>query len=193
MIWFTADTHFGHANAIEFAQRPFEGVEAMNAGLVASINACVQQRDDLYILGDFSFKIPAEEAAKLRKKIRCQKVHLIPGNHDKDWQEPELEGNFIMEPPIKLLKTNGHKFVLCHYPIADWQSMRRGSIHLHGHIHSAGSAYNEANRARYLLRYDVGVDANNMKPVSADQVIQWFDGVEPSGRPEWQESHFSFV
>ena len=32
MIWFTSDTHFSHANAIKFTNRPFESVEAMEDG-----------------------------------------------------------------------------------------------------------------------------------------------------------------
>ena len=187
MIWFTSDTHLGHANAIGFTNRPFDNIEAMNRTLIANINACVQARDELYILGDFSFRIPAEDAARLRGKIRCRNVHLVPGNHDKDWSQPDVAGTFVVEPPIKVLKAEGRKFVLSHYPIMDWQSMRHGSIQLHGHIHTVGGAYNQANRARGLLRYDVGVDANGMMPVSMAQALQWFEGVDPCGRPERED------
>ncbi|MEA5054734.1 MAG: hypothetical protein VB093_14950 [Propionicimonas sp.] len=35
MRWFTADTHFGHANILTFEpNRPWDDVESMNAGLV---------------------------------------------------------------------------------------------------------------------------------------------------------------
>ena len=121
-----------------------------------------------------------------RSQINCSRVHLVPGNHDKDWSVPEFADTFILEPPIKVIKDGPQKIVLSHYPMADWQSMRHGSWHLHGHIHSAGTAYNEANRMQGLLRYDVGADANGYCPVSLDQVKEWFAGVEPSGRTTWQ-------
>ncbi len=45
---------------------------------------------------------------------------------------------FIVEQPITVLKIDGRKYVLSHFPMADWQSMSHESIHLHGHIHSEG-------------------------------------------------------
>ena len=54
----------------------------MNSVIVANINARVGMNDELYILGDFSFKMTAQDAYGLRKKITCKKVHLVPGNRD---------------------------------------------------------------------------------------------------------------
>ena len=61
MIYFTSDTHFGHENVIRFTGRPYGTVAQMNHALVANINARVQPRDELYILGDFSFRITADQ------------------------------------------------------------------------------------------------------------------------------------
>lgn len=71
--------------------------------------------------------------------------------------------------------------------MADWQSMPHESIHLHGHIHSEGSLYNEMNRMQGLYRYDVGVDANGYSPVSMEEILAWFDGVECRGRVKWKD------
>lgn len=179
MIWFTSDTHFGHANVLKFTERHelWGDVDAMDRALVANINAVVAPTDELYHLGDFSFKMTAEEAAAVRRQIRCRRVHLVPGNHDKDWTQPAVAGTFVVEPPIKVLKAEGRKLVLCHYPMVDWQSLGHSSIHLHGHIH-APAEYNEWNRAERVLRYDVGVDANSYMPVSLEQVLAFFEGVE---------------
>lgn len=65
--------------------------------------------------------------------------------------------------------------------------MSHGSWHLHGHIHSAGSAYNELNRRQGLMCYDVDMDANGLAPVSLDEVRARFDGVEFQGRARWWE------
>lgn len=186
MIYFTSDTHFGHANVIRFAGRPWQTIEQMGAALVASINARVGMRDELWILGDFSYRLGRDEALAIRQSITCRRVHLVPGNHDRNWAVPELEGAFLLEPPIAKIKYEGYRFVCSHYPIMDWEGMRRGSIQLHGHIHSRPE-YNEHNRGRGLFRYDVGVDANGYRPVSIEEVMAFFDGVESGGRVNWRE------
>ena len=84
MIWFTSDTHFGHENVLKFTDRPWETIWQMNDAIVDSINGRVAVDDELYILGDFSFKMTAQDAYALRKRIACRRIHLIPGNHDKD-------------------------------------------------------------------------------------------------------------
>lgn len=158
MLWFTSDTHFGHANVLHFTDRPFGDIAHMNRALINAINERVAPTDDLYILGDFSYQMTAVEAAA-----------------------------FIVEPPIVRINIHGQKIVLSHYPLMEWQSMSRGSWHLHGHIHSAGSVYNELNRKQGLMRYDVGVDANDLAPVSLDEIRAWFEGVEFYGRARWWE------
>lgn len=186
MIWFTSDTHFGHDNVLEFSDRPWRSMNAMIRDIVANINARVAPNDELYILGDYSFKMTAADASELRKKILCKKVHLVPGNHDKDWTQPAVAGTFIVEPPICVLKVDGLKMVLSHFPLADWQSMSHGSWHLHGHIHSSGDGYNLMNLEQGILRYDVGIDANGHAPVSLDDLRRWFsEAPEPARRIKW--------
>lgn len=186
MIYFTSDTHFGHENVIRFTGRPYEAVAQMNHALVANINARVLPRDELYILGDFSFRTTVEDAKAIREQIRCERVHLIPGNHDKDWASKALAGTFDVMPPISRLKVNGHKYILSHYPLVDWEAMERGSVMLHGHIHSRGPDYNELNRMQGIYRYDVGMDANGLRPVSIEEIDAWFAGVENAGIARWQ-------
>ena len=46
----------------------------MNEGIIANINAKVKKKDELYILGDYSFRIPAlgiTEEDYLRKGASC--------------------------------------------------------------------------------------------------------------------------
>ena len=186
MIWFTSDTHFGHENVLGFCDRPWDAIQAMNDQLIDNINRLVAPDDTLYHLGDYSFKMTSADAADLRKRINCKDIHLIPGNHDKDWTQPAVSWAFKVEKPICVLKVEKMKLVLSHYPIADWQGMAHGSIHLHGHIHTDGMKYNELNRMQGLYRYDVGVDANSYQPVSLEEIVKWFDGVECNGRADWR-------
>ena len=199
MIWFTADTHFGHTNILGGGQRPFDSIDQMNARLISAINDRVSCRDTLYILGDFSYRTTVAEASRLRERINCQHIRLIRGNHDKDWGmlEPAprvaAKGKKRSAPAspaagpfesvldyaeLKPGECHGTRMVLSHYPMLSWNGKRRGSIQLHGHIH-ADCRYNERNRERGVLRYDVGVDANGYAPVSRDEILEFFRGVEP--------------
>ena len=51
MIWFTSDMHLGHEKALDFTCRPWNQIDEMNEK--------VKENDELYILGDYSFKITA--------------------------------------------------------------------------------------------------------------------------------------
>lgn len=186
MIWFTSDTHFGHERVLGFCDRPWDTIAAMNRDLVDEINRWVAPEDTLYHLGDYSFKMTLEDAANLRKRISCKDVHLVPGNHDKDWSQPAVSWAFTVEKPITVLKIDKLKLVLSHYPMADWQGMSHESIHLHGHIHTRGMKYNELNRMQGLYRYDAGVDANDFRPICLDEVLAWFEGVPCNGRADWR-------
>ena len=184
MIWFTADTHFGHANILGRNQRPFDSIDQMNRQLIANINERVGARDTLYVLGDFSYRTTVEEAVRLRERIACSKIVLVRGNHDKDWDSGCASRAFadvLDYAEILPGYFNGTRACLSHYPMLSWNGQRRGSIMLHGHIHSAGSRYNLDNRDRGVLRYDVGVDANGYFPVSRNQILAFFKGVRPRG------------
>lgn len=59
------------------------------------------------------------------------------------------------------------------YPIEEWNGIRKGAVALYGHQHNYKN-YNLANRRDRILRYDVGVDANDMEPVSAEEILNFF-------------------
>ena len=52
MIYFTADTHFGHINVIKLCNRPFATIDEMNEKMIENWNAKVTNGDTIYILGD---------------------------------------------------------------------------------------------------------------------------------------------
>ena len=55
------------------------------------------------------------------------------------------------------------KFYVNHYPCLFWT---RGAVHVHGHIHSGPLSSSSEVADFNPLRYDVGVDNNNLKPIS---------------------------
>ena len=168
MLFFTSDLHFGHENVIRFNDRPFESAEHMNEQLIKNINSTVSVSDELYILGDFSYKISQEEAIELAQKINCPQIHLIRGNHDKRFENTHV---FSSISDYKEIKVEGLKIVLFHYPISSWNGAHHNSLHLHGHIHSEGNDYNMCSVLQGIRRWDVGVDANKYHPVSLDEIL----------------------
>ena len=78
--WFTSDMHLGHANIIEFTDRPFKDIEDMNSKLIANWNARVKPNDTIFHLGDFCFHSGLSANSYL-KKLNGN-VILIKGNHD---------------------------------------------------------------------------------------------------------------
>jgi calcineurin-like phosphoesterase family protein len=168
--WFTADMHFGHANIIRLCNRPFSDVNEMNEMLVANFNALVRPNDKVFFLGDIAFK---DRADKYLPRLNGYKV-LIEGNHDVKYNQSLFDE--ICQIREENINTRGraYRFVMCHYPMLEWPGYYKGAIHLHGHQHNKPE-YNERMRSEKLLRYDVGVDANNFFPVSAEQIISFFE------------------
>jgi calcineurin-like phosphoesterase family protein len=148
MIFFTGCTHFGHANIIKLTNRPFDTVEEMDAALITNWNATVGDDDVVYHVGDVAF------GADYRNWTRHLKgtIHYLRGNHDKQGE------HWVSMWTLKNVDVVG-KVIMCHYPIEEWDGWWRGSIHVHAHTH--GKELVSAPR-----RFNVGVDANNFRPVS---------------------------
>lgn len=186
-LFFTSDTHFGHSNICRATTtwkdsddltRDFPSLDAMNDALVNGINNKVGENDILVHLGDWSFG-GFENIQKFRDRIVCKNIHLILGNHDhhimnnrEDIGDLFLSVNHysyitIVRPSkIKGEKHDKLRFVLCHFPIASWHDMNQGVVHLHGHVHLPPHHRIAEGRAM-----DVGVDGNNLEPLSLDEVL----------------------
>ncbi|MCD8327054.1 MAG: metallophosphoesterase [Lachnospiraceae bacterium] len=169
MVYFTSDLHFGHSGIITMRKRPFSNVTEMNQILLRNYNALIHRDDTVYILGDICHHLPLDEANSIIGKMNGKKV-LIRGNHDKNYDVKIFEE--ICD--FKTVSLNGQYFALMHYPMMSWPKKKSGSIHLHGHIH-ADMEYNQRNKEDGILRYDVGVDANQFCPISVKQVIYFFE------------------
>lgn len=165
MFYFTADTHFGHANIIKHCKRPFKDTIEMNYQIIKNINAAVKPEDTLFILGDVAFekKVLFESMAE----IKCKKVLLV-GNHD-NWRTFNvLQQEKLIESyhDTLMVKYNGISIWLSHYPHLAWDKQIYGAYHLYGHVH--GRFANEPNKNG--LSMDVGVDCNNYCPLSFFQI-----------------------
>jgi len=191
-IYFITDHHFGHANIIEFCERPFTDVDQMDAVLIRRWNTKVAPDDQVYHLGDFTLGEDAESYFKqLNGRIR---ILGISWHHDRRW----LPRRNILSPDMKvsnltvgiypfLATANGHPIevlppmhviemdigekyphaiVLCHYPLAEWDRKHYGAWHLHGHSHGK-------YRGNGLIM-DIGVDNHDFYPVSLNKIEKTF-------------------
>ncbi len=158
-MFFTADTHFGHAGALSLYRRPFESVAAMNAAMVARWNQTVGPDDDVWYLGDFALRTSPADAAALLDSLNGRK-HLVTGNND----PPEITAlpGWHSVQAYAEVTANGRRLVLCHYAFRTWNGMAKGALDLHGHSHG---------RLKPLPRQtDVGVDVWDFRPIPADRL-----------------------
>ena len=132
-VWFTSDTHFGHANIIGYSQRPFASIEEMDAVLICNWNARVGPQDEVWHLGDFTFR--SEKAADLYLKRLNGRKHLVWGNHDSE-KLRQLDA-WASSQPYAELALDGRKIVLLHYGLRVWNKSHRGALHFYGHSHGS--------------------------------------------------------
>ena len=169
MIFFTADTHFGHKNILKLCNRPFETIEEMNETLIENWNHRVSGMDTVYIVGDMFFR--CSDAETILRRLKGKK-RLIVGNHDSSWMNKvDLNRYFVSVDRLLEISDGKHALTLCHYPLLTWNHAKK-SYMIHGHIHADTSAdYFPliCNRSNVL---NAGVDINGFMPVSFDELFQ---------------------
>ena len=184
-LWFTSDTHYNHGNICSATTkwndpvtcREFKSLEHMNAHLIGNINEKVGQDDILFHLGDWSFG-GFEQIELFRNQIVCKNVHIITGNHDHHI-ENDREGiqsvfssvnkylNLVVKWNVGTPLMGEQRFALMHFPIASWDNMARGAIHLHGHVH-----FEADKRIGAGKMMDVGCDGNELYPIEMSEVLK---------------------
>ena len=159
-VFFTSDTHFGHAGALSLYRRPFASVAAMNEALVLRWNEAVGAGDEVWHLGDFSLRQRPDVVAATLERLNGEK-HLVAGNNDppattalRGWRSVQRYAEIAVD---------GQALVLCHFPFRSWARMGKGALNLHGHSHG---------RLKPLPRqFDVGVDVWGFRPVRLAELL----------------------
>lgn len=185
-IFFTSDTHFGHARIIELCNRPFKDVNHMNEIMIERWNNVVMPDDVVFHLGDVALGTIAE-SLPLVGRLNGHKI-LIPGNHDRIFSGesmnhrnrfwPEYEKVFQeIRLEVCAIKLGGQVIELCHFPYqgdsqendrhVDKRPVDQGYPLIHGHIH-------EKRRIEGNM-FNVGVDVNDFRPVHEDTIREWID------------------
>lgn len=170
MIYYISDVHLGHENVLKFDKRPFADTEEMWQIMLERWNEKVKAEDDVYILGDVCYH------SKYTPEFYLQqlngKKHLIVGNHDRAvLDSPSAIACFVSIDPILWIKDRERDVVLCHFPMAEWDGMRRKSWHVYGHIHCRRNEVYEfmITRERAL---NAGCMINNYEPVTFEEMIE---------------------
>ena len=169
----TSDLHFGHANIIEYENRPFKDVEQMNNYLIEIWNEKVKVDDIVYILGDFSW-YNGRKTNEILEKLNGQKI-LIRGNHDSNFLKDNKFNKELFKEitEYKEIKRNKTKIIMCHYPIIEWNAKDNGSIHLFGHLHSKDNLAQRVMQGLLMQGYkclNVGIDLHTTL-IDLDEIV----------------------
>lgn len=193
LTFFTSDWHLGHANAIKFDSRPFKDLAHMHKVLINNYNSTVLPEAICYFLGDVGL-CKAEIIKSIIDQLNGTKV-LILGNHDRNLNYMYKLGFDVVLHGATLVIA-GQRVTLSHCPLKgikredtegmrgaeskdNWHGEKKnhlfstencGQFHLHGHIHSpnSGKSVKILDKQR-----DVGVVANNYRPVSISEIESW--------------------
>jgi len=195
--FFTSDWHIGHANAIEFDNRPFRDVDHMHRSLVKNYNSQVPVNGVCYFLGDIGIS-SSEKTREVITQLNGTKI-MVLGNHDKNMNAMYNCG-FDVVVYGAVIYIGGERVTMSHCPLVgvyrenldhlpehkkhnppeNWHGEYKNTrftftnenqFHLHGHIHSNKDT---PHKVPILGRqFDVGVPANGYRPVSIGQIESW--------------------
>lgn len=160
--WFTADTHFSHANIIRYAKRPFASVEEMNQSLINNWNECVKPEDQVFFLGDFGLGDVAHLHG-ICAQLNGHKIG-IRGNHDRNGSWLQRVGFYVVFESA-FLKIGRHTVELIHIP----SDQPPNHFQLHGHVHD--------KRPREVIsnQLNLCVEVWDYKPASEKAILSLLD------------------
>jgi len=203
-LYFTSDSHYFHENIVRGLSswpegrgtRNFDTIEEMNKAVVDGINSVVGENDVLVHLGDWSFG-GFDKIEEFRKRINCKFIYLFTGNHDhhirndkngirRIFTEVSKLGTLDIRIPCGKF-TKKLSFECCHHPIASWDGLSKGRIHLHGHTHLPHNLKINLGRAM-----DVGADGNNLIPYSLEEILEIMENRDINHLVLPQDHHLDF-
>ncbi len=189
-IYFSSDWHLGHFKVLELDQRPFVDLDHMHRVLINNYNSAVPKDGVCYFLGDVGLT-KGSFLKDIISKLNGIKI-LVLGNHDKGINAMYGLGFDCVVNGVSMVIA-GETVTLSHCPLLgvfredaskmtrfvagdNWHGEHKnqkysfhdhGQFHLHGHIHSKPSD-------KILEKqFDVGVRANNYRPVSLSEIESW--------------------
>lgn len=195
-MWLSADWHFGHRNVLHLGDgRPFATIEEHDEVLISRHNTLVSPDDTVWVLGDVAMGDITESLAKCAR-MNGRKI-LVCGNHDRpamakaSAQRAQWRSRYVSEGGFSwcwlvdgstIVELPGGKLVQAsHYPYAgdsrdgpdryvERRPVDEGDWLLHGHVHHSWRVNGR--------QINVGVDAWNYEPVSAERILELIDRID---------------
>ena len=150
--WFTADTHFGHENIIDYCNRPFKSVSHMDMELIRRWNERVKPEDVVLHLGDMAFRHVLRPRDYL-DQLNGEKI-IIKGNHDRHNDVKSILTSAV-------IRYGGIDFWLSHEPKAVYKYNLCGHVHGHWRVRRRGSH----------VIVNVGVDVWDFRPIDINEIL----------------------
>lgn len=180
MNYYTSDLHLGHENIIAPMNRPYNNATEMDEDLVKRWNKKVKKNDDVYIIGDLSYK-SVHQIEYYLDRLAGHK-HLIIGNHDEYWMKDvkDIQSYFDSVSHMELIQEGERVLTLCHFPMFEWGGSRyikdwkkSKTWMIHGHIHNSREcdAY-KIIREKLFCELNAGIDINNLEPVTFNELLE---------------------
>lgn len=160
-MWFISDTHFGHANFLNFKDdsgkqiRPFSSTEEMDEHMVEQWNKTIMPGNKVYHLGDVCFGDPS-----ILTRLNGSK-RLIVGNHD-NLKDHRLLAAFKKVSLWRLFRD--FDFYVTHVPMREDTFHGKVRFNLHGHIHEKDSPTQ--------FHMNMSVEKINYTPVHIDEIVK---------------------
>ena len=178
-IWVISDTHFHHANILNFLDengelirgKQFSTVDEMDECMLENWNSVVKPGDKVYHLGDVQMG-NKEHFTKFWSRLNGTK-RLIVGNHDDikfmatgDFFKEVYMWRLLSEFGLLLTHAPIHENSLYRYPKKDdvnsWDKPKEELLNIHGHIHQ-----NPSPEGRYRC---VCVEQINYTPINIEEL-----------------------
>ena len=131
LLW--SDLHLGHANVIDYGNRPFADVEEMDRRLWDSWAAAVSPETVLVCVGDLAMRTALNEDTWRRVRTMRGRQELVIGNHDlTGLGQLRVDG---FDGVWSLMTVPGKPpLILTHMPLLE---VPDGCVNVHGHMHDA--------------------------------------------------------
>ncbi len=132
--WFISDLHLGHKNILKLANRPFGDIEHHDDTIIDNYNRLVNDKDDVYILGDISFNQSYENYKRIFGALKGNK-YIIVGNHDNKQNliRCQKEGLVVSVNETKTIQIDNDRIFLSHFPHREWSGFYKGAYSIYGH------------------------------------------------------------
>jgi len=197
-IAFASDFHLGHDREFIYGARGFNSIHEHNRWILQGLNAEIGYDDTLWYLGDFSLNTTVEQVLELFRRINCNNICYIWGNHEsstaKIYREakkhaypsvpeevevypvatayPVSAKNITFLGNVHEAVIHHQRIVMQHYAPHVWNKSHRGAWALCGHSH--GNNKEILPQARIGKVLDVGLDvarSYHLKP------FFWFEDI----------------